>query len=182
MAVVRGAVQELGGTIRMSSVQGRGTTFSIDLPLTLAITDALIARVGSQTFAVPQTAIREVIEVQRASLRSLQGHEVTPYRGAALPIIRLSSVLGLHATETDRFHAFVVGTGTGAVGLMADRILGQREIVVRAIADPLVRVRGVSGATDLGDGRAVLILDTAAIARHARAGLPDPGASMREIA
>ena len=68
----------------------------------------------------------------------------------------------------DRLHAFIVGTGAATTGLLVDRILGQREIVVRSIADPLIRVDGVSGATDLGDGRAVLILDAAAIVRRAR--------------
>jgi len=168
MAVVRNTVQELGGVIRMISTPGQGTRFSIDLPLTLAITDALIARVGTQTFAVPQTSVREVIEVEASALRAVEGGEVTPYRGAALPVVRLSSILGIPQPAGTRFHAFVIGTGTAAVGLLADRILGQREIVVRAIADPLIRVDGVSGATDLGDGRAVLILDAAAIARLAR--------------
>ena len=168
MAVVRNTVQELGGVIRMTSTPGEGTRFSIDLPLTLAITDALIARVGTQTFAVPQTSVREVIEVEASAVRAIEGGEVAPYRGAALPVVRLSSILGLPQPAGTRFHAFIIGTGAAAVGLLADRILGQREIVVRAIADPLIRVDGVSGATDLGDGRAVLILDTTAIARLAR--------------
>jgi two-component system chemotaxis sensor kinase CheA len=168
MAIVRSTVQELGGVIRLASTPGQGTRFSIDLPLTLAIIDALIARVGAQTFAIPQTSVREVIEVDGATIRALEGGEVGPYRGAALPMIRLSSVLGITPAAADRFHAFVIGTGPAAVALIVDRILGQREIVVRAIADPLIRVEGVSGATDLGDGRAVLILDTTALARMAR--------------
>ena len=170
MAVVRTTVQELGGVIRMSSTQGVGTRFSIDLPLTLAITDALIARVGGETFAVPQSMVREVVEIEASAVRPLERGEVVPYRGAALPVIRLSSILGLPQAAGPRLHAFVVGTGPAAVGLLADRIIGQREIVVRAIADPLIRVDGVSGATDLGNGRAVLILDTTAIARLARNG------------
>lgn len=170
MAVVRTTVQELGGVIRMSSTRGVGTRFSIDLPLTLAITDALIARVGGETFAVPQSMVREVVEIEASAVRPLERGEVVPYRGAALPVIRLSSILGLPQAAGPRLHAFVVGTGSAAVGLLADRIIGQREIVVRAIADPLIRVDGVSGATDLGNGRAVLILDTTAIARLARNG------------
>ena len=168
MAIVRSTVQELGGVIRMASTAGQGTRFSIELPLTLAIADALIARVGGQTFAVPQTSVREVIEIDTTAVRAIEGGEVAPYRGAALPVIRLSAMLGIRPSAAERLHAFVVGSGAGAVGLLVDRIIGQREIVVRAIADPLIRVDGVSGATDLGDGRAVLILDTAAIARLAR--------------
>jgi len=182
MAVVRKTVQELGGVIRMTSTPGRGTRFSIDLPLTLAITDALIARVGSQTFAVPQTTVREVIEIEASAVRAVEHGEMAPYRGAAIPVFRLSSILGLPQPAGGRFHAFIVGTGAATVGLLADRILGQREIVVRAIADPLIRVEGVSGATDLGDGRAVLILDTSAIGRMARAGGTSSAARAQEIA
>jgi two-component system chemotaxis sensor kinase CheA len=183
MAVVRSTVQELGGVIRMISTPGQGTRFIIDLPLTLAITDALLARVGGQTFAVPQSAVREVVEIDAATIRDLEGGEVAPYRGGALPMLRLSALLGMTtAASSNRLHAFIIGTGSAAVGLLADRILGQREIVVRAIADPLIRVPGVSGATDLGDGRAVLILDAAALARTARKRHAAPAAPAREIA
>lgn len=168
MAVVRRTVQELGGTLRLTSEPGRGTRFTIDLPLTLAITDAMLARVGSQTFAVPQAAVREVIEIEEAGVRALEDGEVIAYRGTALPLVRLSSLLGIAAPARPRMHAFIVGTGGAAVGLVVDRIIGQREIVVRSTVDPLIRVDGVAGATDLGDGRVVLILDAAAVARRIR--------------
>jgi two-component system chemotaxis sensor kinase CheA len=166
MAVVRNRVQELGGTVRMMTTPGAGTRFIIELPLTLAIVEALLARVGNQTFAVPQTAVREVIEVDTAAIRRLEGHEVTEYRGGALMVIRLSEVLGIAAAPQARLHAFVVGDGAEAIGLIVDRIVGQREIVVRATTDPLIRIDGIAGATDLGDGRAVLILDAPAVTRR----------------
>jgi two-component system chemotaxis sensor kinase CheA len=84
--------------------------------------------------------------------------------------VRLRALFGFPRTAPSRFHAFVVGSGQDAVALGVDRILGQREIVVRTIADSLLRVDGISGATELGDGRVVLILDAAALARQARAG------------
>jgi two-component system chemotaxis sensor kinase CheA len=86
----------------------------------------------------------------------------------ALPLRRLSAVLGIEASPASRLHAFVLGQGASAVGLVVDRIIGQREVVVRSVVDPLIRVDGVAGATDLGDGRVVLILDAAAIARGVR--------------
>lgn len=168
MAVVRRTVQELGGSMQLWTAPGQGTRFTIELPLTLAITDALLAQIGPQMFAVPQTAVREVIELDEASIRKVEGGEVTPYRGMALPLVRLALRLGLPAARTGRVHAFIIGTGAAAVGLAVDRIVGQREIVVRSTVDPLIRVEGVAGATDLGDGRVVLILDAGAIARVER--------------
>jgi len=166
MAVVKSAVEELSGSLTLETERGRGTRFIIELPVTLSITDALIARVGRETFAVPQGPVREVIEVQTAALQQLERSEVLPHRDVALPIARLASMFGMPDEPRERLHVFVVGTGKAAVGFAVDRIVGQREIVVRAISDALARVDGVSGATDLGDGRVVLILDPAALARR----------------
>lgn len=168
MAVVRATVQQLNGTMLLDSELGRGTRFSIELPLTLSITEAMIATVGGRTFAVPQAAVREVIEIDPAALRRVEWHELAPYRGGALPIVRLHALFGIPGTSRRSLHAFVVGTGQDAVGIAVDRIVGQREIVVRTTSDPLIKVNGITGATDLGDGRVVLILDVPSLARAAR--------------
>lgn len=168
MAVVRGAVQELGGTLAVATEPGRGTTFTITLPLTLAITGAIVAHVGDRTFAVPQAGVREVIEVQRSDLRTIERHELATHRGHALPVVRLGGLFGIASPDRPRFHVIVSGVGTSTVGLLVDRISGQREIVVKTITDPLIRVEGVSGATELGDGRLVLILDVPALSRRLR--------------
>lgn len=168
MNVVRETLQELGGTMVLETEPGRGTRFVIELPLTLAITAAMLARVGDQVFAIPQAAVREVAEFEASGIKRVQGGELVEFRGTALPIVRLSDTLGLAASETTRFHAFIVGTGAAAVGVLVDRIVGHREIVVRPTSDPWIRIDAVTGATDLGDGRAVLILDAGAIARRAR--------------
>jgi two-component system chemotaxis sensor kinase CheA len=178
MAVVKAAVEELSGALTLETEPGAGTRFVIELPLTLSIADALIVRVGGDTFAVPQSAVREVIEVNEADVRVLEHGEIVSYRGGALSIVRLSHVFGIAARETERFHVFVIGHGPAAVGIVVDRIIGQREIVVRTIADPLVRAEGIAGATDLGDGAVVLILDPAAVVRHQRA--RHRGASLQE--
>jgi two-component system chemotaxis sensor kinase CheA len=109
-----------------------------------------------------------VVEVPIASLLQVERNEVMSHRGAALPVVRLSRLFGLPDTTRDRLHLFVVGVGTAALGIAVDGITGQREIVVRAIADSLARVEGISGATDLGDGHVVLILDPAMLARQVR--------------
>ena len=165
MNVVQSTIRELGGTLSIDTAPGEGTRFIIELPVSLAIADAIIATVGAQTFAIPQSSIREVIEVEPASLRAIENHEIAPYRGGVLPIVRLSKVFQMTSRPRRALHVFVVGQGLGAVGIAVDRIVGQREVVVRPMLDPLVRVEGVTGATDLGDGRVVLILDALRLAR-----------------
>ena len=165
MGVVQSTVRELGGTLDIDTAPGQGTRFIMQLPVSLAIADAIIATVGGQTFAVPQSSVREVIEVEPASIRALERHEVAPHRGGILPLVRLSALFGIVPQPRHTLHVFVVGHGHSAVGLVADRIRGQREVVVRPMADPLIKVEGVTGATDLGDGRVVLILDPARLAR-----------------
>ena len=167
MAVVRNTVQELGGTLTLDTVAGNGTRFAIELPLTLAITDAIIATVGARTFAVPQSAVREVIDVDPGAIRTLENNEIVAHRRGVLPLVRLAGVFGLESQPRRSLHVLVSGGARGAIGVVFDRVVGQREIVVRAISDPLIRVPGVTGATDLGDGKVVLILDLPALAAGA---------------
>jgi two-component system chemotaxis sensor kinase CheA len=169
MAVVKTTVEELNGTLALQTAPGEGTRFIIELPLTLSITDALIAHVGDRTFAVPQANVREIIELDPASIRVVERHEIAPFRGASLPIVRLSRLFGVESQPRRALHVFVVGSGGDAVGIAVDRVSGQREIVVRSMVDELVQTDGVAGATDLGDGRVVLILNLPDLARHARA-------------
>jgi two-component system chemotaxis sensor kinase CheA len=171
MDVVKKATEELGGRISLATKLGEGTTFTIELPLTLAIAEALIVSVNGQRFAVPQSAVREVLEVESASTKMLENNEIIPYRGKVLPLLRLARVFEMNYQRGDNFHVLVIGEETNAVGLAVDRIIGQREIVVRAIKDPLAQSKGIAGATELGDQRVVLILDIGALrefAMHSR--------------
>ena len=163
MDVVKKATEELGGRMSLATKVGEGTTFTIELPLTLAIAEALIVSVNGQRFAVPQSAVREVLEVESASTRVLENNEIISYRGKVLPLLRLARVFEMNYQRETNFHVLVLGEETNAVGLAVDRILGQREIVVRAIKDPLAQSKGIAGATELGDQRVVLILDITAL-------------------
>ncbi|HEY9597673.1 MAG TPA: chemotaxis protein CheA [Cyanophyceae cyanobacterium] len=175
MAVVKNTVLELGGFLSLDTQVGIGTKFTIQLPLTLAIADALIVSLGGQRFAVPQSSVREVLELQPNALTVLENNEIFSHRGDVLPLVHLAQYFGLTPTSTTSrngrgMHVVVVGSGLGAIGILVDRILGQREIVVRPLTDPLVQVLGIAGATELGDGRLVLILDTAALLQVSRLG------------
>src|SRR5215216_1760568 len=167
MDVVKKAVEELGGRMSLETKPGEGTAFTIELPLTLAIAEALIVSVNGQRFAVPQSAVREVLEVESVSTRVLENNEIIPYRGKVLPLLRLARVFEMDYQRRASFHVLVIGEETNAVGLAVDRILGQREIVVRAIKDPLAQSKGIAGATELGDRRVVLILDISALREFA---------------
>ena len=168
MDVVKRAVEALSGTLSLFTEEGKGTRFRVELPLTLAIAEALIVSVSGQTYAVPQTIVREVIEVEPSAVRALERNEIIVYRDGALPLLRLSKVFNLEESKRSNngsFHVFVTGTGGNALGIAVDRILGHREIVVRSIGDQLAQVPGIAGATDLGDERVVLILDVPALRR-----------------
>jgi two-component system chemotaxis sensor kinase CheA len=168
MAVVRDTIHELGGTLTVETSVGAGTTFRAILPLTLAITDALIVHVGERTFAVPQSTVNEVAEVATGALRLIENNELMTHRGGTLPVVRLSRCFALDAAPRERMHVLVLGSGSTAIGVLVDRISGQREIVVKTLRDPFVKVAGISGATELGDGRLVLILDLAGLTRSLR--------------
>ena len=166
MAVVGRTVSELGGTLSVKTVPGRGTRFTIKLPLTLAIADALIVAVDNERYAMPQVAVEEIIRVEAASVVRAATGELVPYRGATLPLIRLSDVFGLQQKRKDAFHVLVVGRNGSSVGLAVDRVLSHREIVVRSIADPLMHTPSFSGATEVGDGRPILIIDPETLIKH----------------
>jgi two-component system chemotaxis sensor kinase CheA len=168
MDVVRSAVEEMGGSLSMQTTVGVGTRFTVQLPLTLAITEALVVKIGDQRFAVPQVAVREVLHTEASRATFLENNELLHYHGGVLPLFRLARWFGITAETSDQFYALVIGEGVHAVGLVVDRVLALREVVVRPLTDRLVKVAGVAGATELGDGKVVLILDTANLIRIAR--------------
>jgi two-component system chemotaxis sensor kinase CheA len=168
MAAVQSAVSELGGVMTLNTEPGKGTRFTIQLPLTLAITDSLLVSVERHKFAVPQASVQEVFAVDSSTVTMFENNEVIPYRNGVLPIMRLSQLFAIKSRARKRMHILVIGAGPSAIGLGVDRILGQREIVVRGITDPMLKIPGVSGATEIGDGQPVLIIDVHALMRTQR--------------
>lgn len=164
MAVVQKTVQQLGGRLRLQTRPGQGSRFTIHLPLTLLIVDALIVDVGCQRFAMPLSAVSELIDVQELTPVAFENNLLVNIRGKILSLIHLAQRFGSREPGLQRY-AMVVGDERSMAGLVIDRLIGKHEIVVRPLADPLVDVDGFSGATELGDGRAVLILDASALVR-----------------
>jgi two-component system chemotaxis sensor kinase CheA len=182
MAVVRSAIRELGGELSMATELGRGTGFRIDLPLTLMIVDALLVEIGGQQMAVPQPVLREIIQVDASEVATLENNAIISYRSRVLPLISLRTLFGFPRVEVSSLYVLVVGHDTQLAGLVVDRICGLREIVVKPITDPLLAVPGVSGATELGDGRISLILDASALVRVANRRAPTRRAETLSLA
>jgi two-component system, chemotaxis family, sensor kinase CheA len=162
--VKRIVVAELGGELLMETTVGKGTTFVLRVPLTIAIVDAFMIECAGQRFAVPVSSVEEIVEVGSEQVFPTAGSGddalfggLLRRRGAAVPLVHLARVLSLAGGRS--VHALVVRRGGEAIAFGLDRVVGQREAVVRPLEDPLVRVAGISGATDLGDGRATLVLD-----------------------
>jgi two-component system chemotaxis sensor kinase CheA len=163
MTVVQAAIRELGGNLTLETEEGRGTQFTIRLPLTLAIADTLIVAAAGQKCAIPQSFVREIVHANETDVQTANGIEVIPYRDGILPIIRLAKMFRLASRPKASSCVLVVSSERGSVGLLTEEVLGQREVVVSALRDPLIQVPGISGATELGDGKPVLILDAATL-------------------
>jgi chemosensory pili system protein ChpA (sensor histidine kinase/response regulator) len=171
MDVVANEVKKLGGTLRISSVTGQGTNFTVRLPFTLAITQALIVRTGEETYALPLPTVEGVARIPRSELETLlsQTEPSYQYGEQSYKFRHLGMYLGGQAAKLPQDEAFVsvilVNAGEYSAALLVDEMLASREIVVKAVGPQLASIRGISGATILGDGSIVLILDIHALVR-----------------
>ena len=163
MAVVRATIRALGGQLSIATERGRGTRFIAQLPLTLMIVDALLVEIGPHQMAVPQPALREILRVDASELTRFEANAVISYRGGVLPLLSTRRLFGIADPEGNPLYVLVVGSDAHPLGLVVDRVVGLREIVVHTVTDPLVAVPGISGATELGDGRVCLIIDAGAL-------------------
>ena len=171
MDVVANEVKKLGGSLRISSVTGEGTNFTVRLPFTLAITQALIVRTGDEVYALPLPSVEGVARIPRSELENLlsQSEPSYQYGEQTYRFRHLGMYLGGQAAVLPKDEAFVpvilVRAGDVSAALLTDEMLASREIVVKSVGPQLASIRGISGATILGDGRIVLILDINALVR-----------------
>jgi len=169
MDVVRRSIRGLKGTISVRSVEGQGTTFTVTVPTSLAMMPAIIVESGGQRFAIPLASIRENVRIDGARVRVAEGAEVLDRPGGPLPLVRLDRALRASGgrevdTPTERGRYALVACGEGrTVGIVVDRFVGRREVVVKPIGRFLRDLPGVAGATDLGDAKAILVLDPEAL-------------------
>jgi two-component system chemotaxis sensor kinase CheA len=174
MDVVKTNIERIGGTIDLKSIEGRGTTFTIKIPLTLAIVSALIVESAGERFAIPQISVMELVRASAApgsepAIERIDGTPVLRLRDRLLPLVNLTTLLRLGATEATTgdgsLHIVVAQIGAGLLGIIVDRVFDTEEIVVKPVAPVLRHITMFSGNTILGDGSVIMILDPNGIAR-----------------
>jgi len=167
MDAVKSAVEDLRGTVELYSVPGRGTTIRLRLPLTLAVIKALLFEAGEQLYALPVSVIAEVAKVTTDSLVTVNGRKTLLLRDEIVSVISVRELFHPGAGGEDKKFVLVVEAGGRTIGLLVDRLVGQQELVIKAIDELSMRSRLVAGAALLGNGKIVMILDVLAVARKA---------------
>jgi two-component system chemotaxis sensor kinase CheA len=160
MDVVKKNVLRLKGVFDVDTVPGEGTTFTIKLPLTLAIIQALLVRVADELYSIPLDAVIESQRIDASEVRTVHGGEVITLRGQVVPLIRVGEFFRLDAPrDPDRVMIVIVGLQGRQVGLVVDSFQGEQEIVIKPLSEMIGRIAGISGATILGNGSISLIID-----------------------
>lgn len=162
MDVVRRNIRGLGGSVEVKTEVGKGSIFTIRLPLTLAILDGQLAKVGSETYVFPLVSIVESIQVDKSLVKGIAGQtELYKLRDSYIPVIRLHHKLGISDARTDLEEGLlvVVEDGGHRAGIFVDDLLGQQQVVIKSLESNFMKISSIAGATILGDGTVSLILD-----------------------
>lgn len=170
MDIVKTKIEELSGTVEVSSVQGQGTTISIKLPLTLAILPSLMVDISRDVFAMPMEAVVEIVSIGADQISWVHGHPMAVVRGRVIPLVKLREVLKFHsgfgaeeAAPGAETTLVIVADGGREIALAVDQVIGEGDVVIKSIAENYRNVAGIAGATIRGDGRVALILDIPAL-------------------
>jgi two-component system, chemotaxis family, sensor kinase CheA len=171
MDVVRRNIKDLGGSVEIRSASGRGSTFTIRLPLTLAILDGQLVRVGGETYIIPLVSIIESLQMQNTQVSSVvNSAELYKLRDEYIPVVRLYDLFGIEPDNHELSGGLlvVVEADGSHAGLLVDELLGQQQIVIKSLETNFRRVDGISGATILGEGTVALILDVPGLVQLSR--------------
>ncbi|HUX38831.1 MAG TPA: chemotaxis protein CheA, partial [Rectinemataceae bacterium] len=158
--VVKRQIEKLNGSVTVSSQRGKGTRFTIKLPLTLAIIQGLLVRVGREIYSIPITSVIESHRIKTSEIRMIDNYEVFNIRNDVVALLRLNRLFRID-TDESRENAFIVivGTADKRVGLMVDSLIGEEDVVIKPLRDQFTVSPGIAGASILGDGSVCLIID-----------------------
>ena len=161
--IVKEKLSTFGGFADVDTKPDKGSTFTITLPITLAIINALIVRVGEDRFALPLTAVSETVVLEGKDIQTIEWKNVYYIRGEMLPIISLGRIFDIKTSESQTQFAVVVGSGKRKIGLLIDEVIGQQEIVIKSIGEYFKGLSGFAGAAEIGRHEVVLVLDIESI-------------------
>jgi two-component system chemotaxis sensor kinase CheA len=158
--VVRKQIEKLNGNVSIWSERGKGTKFTIKLPLTLAIIQGLLVRVGTEVYAIPITSVIDSHRIKPAEIKIIDNYEVFNVRKDVISLLRLNRLFGIPSDEASAYHyVVVVGSGDKKMGLIVDSLIGEEDVVIKPLKDRYTASPGIAGATILGDGKVSLIID-----------------------
>lgn len=166
MDIVRSQIEQINGAVEFTTAPGKGATFVIKLPLTLAIIRALMVALGEQVYAFPLANVVETLALKTEEIRRVRHAEAIVVRGRVLPLVRLTRLFREKGREEGRLSVVILGSAEKKVGVVVDRLIGEQEIVIKSLGGYLGQVPGLSGATILGDGRVALIVDARGIVKE----------------
>jgi two-component system, chemotaxis family, sensor kinase CheA len=163
--VVKTKIESLGGVITIDSIPGAGSTFRIQLPLTLSIIYSMLVKVEDETYAIPFNSIVEITTIQNNHISTLHGQRVIQFRGQVVPLVYLAEEFKvpsskLNETDKQQLHLVIVRKGNETIGLVVDTVIGQQEVVLKSLGGFLTNLHAISGATILGNGEVALIIDS----------------------
>jgi len=158
--VVRRQIDDLNGTVTVNSERGKGTKFIIKLPLTLAIIQGLLVRVGPEIYSIPITSVIESLRIKPDEIKKIDNYEVFNIRNDVISLLRLNRLFGIRTEEEQDYHFIViVGTAEKKMGFMVDSLIGEEDVVIKPLRDQFTNSPGIAGASILGDGSVSLIID-----------------------
>jgi two-component system chemotaxis sensor kinase CheA len=158
--VVKRSLEKLNGTVSIQSEWGKGTKFIIKLPLTLAIIQGLLVKVGPETYSIPITSVIESVRIKPEDIQRIDNYEVFNIRNEVISLLRLNRLFGIKTNEQTDYHfVVVVGTEEKKMGFMVDSLIGEEDVVIKPLRDQFTNSPGIAGASILGDGSVSLIID-----------------------
>jgi len=171
MDIVRAKIEELNGTVELNSTPGEGSTFTIRLPLTMAILPSLLAQIDGDVFAVPVESVVEIVRIKKADLHTVQGRVTAQVRNRIVSVLNLTDVLTWHdrrgndalSDSSSEVTIVIMGADNLETGMIVHDLIGEEDVVITSMAENYRNIQGIAGASILGDGRVSLILDVAAI-------------------